>query len=78
MLTLLRLSIGVVLGLMLWTALAQGQGRPACDQQGQLKTPETVAGEVTKVDATQGKVTVRQSDGVGSRLEAKLREAPNC
>jgi aconitase B len=59
-----------------------------------VKTPETVAGQVTKVDAAQGKVTVRQSDGtvhefqaspetlkdlkVGGRIEAKLREAPNC
>ena len=94
MLTLLRLSIGVVLGLMLWTAMAHGQGRPACDQQGKVKTPEAVAGEVTKVDAAQGRVTVRQSDGtvhefqaspetlkelkVGARIEARLREAPNC
>ena len=94
MLTLLRLSIGVVLGLMLWTAIAHGQGRPACDAQGKVKTPETVAGQVTKVDAAQGKVTVRQSDGtvhefqaspetlkelkVGGRVEAKLREAPSC
>ena len=94
MLNWLRLSIAVVLGLMLWTAIAHGQARPPCDQQGKLKTPETVAGEVTKVDAAQGKVTVRQSDGtvhefqaspetlkdlkVGGRVEAKLREAPNC
>ena len=94
MLNLLRLSIGVVLGLMLWTALAHGQGRPPRDAQGKLKTPVTVAGEVTKIDAAQGKVTVRESDGtvhefqasaetlkdlkVGSRIEAKLREAPGC
>jgi len=94
MLALPRLSIGVVLGLMLWTAMAHGQARPACDQQGKVKTPETIAGEVTKVDAAQGKVTVRQADGtvhefqaspetlkelkVGGRVEAKLREAPSC
>jgi hypothetical protein len=94
MLNLLRLSIGVVLGLMLWTALAHGQGRPPCDPQGKLKTPVTVAGDVTKVDAAQGKVTVRESDGtvhefqaspetlkdlkVGGRIEARLREAPSC
>ena len=94
MLTLLRLSIGVVLGLMLWTAMAHGQARPACDQQGKVKTPETIAGEVTKVDVAQGRVTMRQSDGtvhefqastdtlkdlkVGGRVEARLRKAPNC
>jgi hypothetical protein len=59
-----------------------------------MKTPERVAGEVTKVDVAQGRVTVRQSDStvhefqastetlrdlkVGGRVEAKLREAPNC
>ena len=39
MLNLLRLSIGVVLGLMLWTALAHGQARPPCDPQGSELTP---------------------------------------
>jgi hypothetical protein len=55
---------------------------------------ETIDGEVTKIDADQGRVTVRQADGtvpefrasaetlqdlkVGGRVEAKLREAPNC
>ena len=94
MLTLLRLSIGVVVGLMLWTAIAHAQGRPACDPQGKVKTPDAVAGEVTKIDTAQGKVTVRQPDGtvhefqaspetlkdlkVGARIEAKLREAPAC
>ena len=59
-----------------------------------MKTPETVAGEVTKIDVAQGRVRVRQSDGtvrafqastetlrdrkVGGRVEAKLRDAPSC
>ncbi len=34
MLNLLRLSIGAVLALMLWTAMAQGQTLPVCDPQG--------------------------------------------
>lgn len=92
--TWLRLSAGLAVGLMLWTGTALGQGRPACDQQGKMKTPEKVEGEVTKIDVAQGRVTVRQSDGkvhefqastetlqdlkVGGRVEAKLREAPNC
>ena len=79
---------------MLWTGTALGQGRPACGQQAKIKTPERIEGEVTKVDVAQGRVTVRQSDGtvhefqastetlqdlkVGGRVDAKLREAPNC
>jgi hypothetical protein len=92
--TWLRLSAGLAMGLVLWTGTALGQARPPCDQQAKMKTPERVAGEVTKVDVAQGRVTVRQSDGtvhefqastetlrdlkVGGRVEAKLREAPNC
>ena len=92
--TWLRLSAGLAVGIMLWTGPALGQGRPACDQQGKMKTPEKVEGEVTKIDAAQGRVTVRESNGtvhefqasaetlqdlkVGGRIEAKLREAPNC
>jgi hypothetical protein len=92
--TSLRLSAGLAVGLMLWTGTALAQGRPACDQQAKMKTPERVEGVVTKVDVAQGRVTVRQSDGtvhefqastetlqdlkVGGRVEAKLREAPNC
>jgi hypothetical protein len=59
-----------------------------------MKTPERVDGEVTKIDAAQGRVTVRESNGtvhefmasketlqdltVGGRVEAKLREVPKC
>ena len=57
-------------------------------------TPQTVEGQVVKVDAAQNKLTVRQADGtvhefqasaealqgfkVGDRIEANLREAPKC
>jgi hypothetical protein len=91
----LRLSAaGLAVGVMLWTPVALGQARPECDQQAKLKTPERLEGEVTKIDAARGRVTVRQSDGtvhefqastetlqdlkVGGHVEAKLREAPNC
>jgi hypothetical protein len=92
--TWLRLSAGLAVGCLLWTGTALGQARPACDQQGKTKTPERVEGKVTKVDAGQGRVTMRASDGtvhefqastetlqdlkVGGHVEAKLREAPNC
>jgi hypothetical protein len=91
--TWLRLSVGLM-GLMLWTGTALGQARPACDQPTTMKTPERIEGEVTKVDAAQGRVTVRGADGtvhefqastetlqdlkVGGRVEAKLRERPSC
>lgn len=89
-----RLSAGVAVGCLLWTGAALGQARPACDEQGKVKTPERVGGEVTKVDMAQGRVMVRESDGtlhefqasketlqnvkVGGRVEAQLREAPKC
>ena len=92
--TWLRLSAGLAVGCLLWTGTALGQARPECDQQGKVKTPERVGGEVTKVDMPQGRVTVRESDGtlhefqasketlqnvkVGGRVEAQLREAPKC
>ena len=93
--TWLRLSVGLVaIGLMLWTGTALGQARPGCDPQAAMKTPERVEGEVTKIDAARGRVTVRESNGtvhefiasketlqdlkVGGRVEAKLREAPKC
>ena len=90
----LRLSAGLAVGLVLWTGMALAQGTPVCDQQGRVKTAERVEGEVTKIDAAQGRVTVRESDGkihefqassetlqdlkVGGRIEARLREAPRC
>ena len=93
--TWLRLSVApVAIGLMLWTGTALGQARPGCAPQGTMKTPERVEGEVTKIDAAQGRVTVRESNGtvhefmasketlqdlkVGGHVEAKLRAAPKC
>jgi hypothetical protein len=90
-----RLAAGLAVALiLLWTGTALGQSKPACDSQGNVKTPEKVAGQVVKVDPAQSKITVRESDGtvhelqasaealrdlkVGGRIEAKLREAPKC
>jgi len=86
----LRLSAALAMGLTLWTGTALAQVRPVCEKN----TPQSLGGEIIKVDAAQGKVTVRQSDGtmhefqasketiqslkVGSHIEAKLREAPGC
>jgi hypothetical protein len=87
-------TAGLALSLMLWTGSALAQGKPSCDAQGRMKTPEKVEGQILKVDNAQGKVTVREADGtvhefqasgdtlkdlkVGDKLEAKLREAPKC
>jgi hypothetical protein len=87
-------TAGLTVGLMLWTGSALAQGKPNCDAQGRMKTPETVEGEVVKVDTAQGKVTVREPGGtvhefqasaetlkdlkVGDKIGAKLREAPKC
>ena len=92
--TRLRLAAGLAVGLTLWTGTALGQGRPACDPQGKVKTAEKIEGQVIKIAIPQGRVTVREADGtihefqasaetlqdlkVGGRVEAKLREAPNC
>ena len=90
----LWLATGLAVGLILWTGTALGQAQPVCDQQAKTNTPQRVEGEVTDIDATNGRVTVRASDGtvhefqastetlqdlkVGGHLEAKLREAPKC
>jgi hypothetical protein len=87
-------TAGFAVCLMLWTGAAVAQGKPNCDAQGKMKTPEKVEGQVVKVDTAQGKVTVREPDGtvhefqasaetlkdlkVGDKLGAKLREAPKC
>ena len=90
----LGVTAGLAVGLMLWTGSALAQGKPNCDAQGRMKTPEKVEGQVLKVDTAQGKVTVREPDGtvhefqasaetlkdlkVGDKIEARLREAPKC
>lgn len=56
----------------------QGQAGPACDQQGRVKTPERVGGEVTKVDMAQGRVTVRGSDGTLHEFQASKERLQNA
>lgn len=72
MLTLLRVSIGVAVGLMLWTATAHGQGRPASDQQVTVRQSD---GTVHEFQASPEAV---QGFKVGDRIEGNLREAPKC
>ncbi len=89
-----RLARGFAVMLMLLTGTALGQGKPACDPSGKVKTPERVEGKVIKMDSAKGILTVRQTDGtvhefqasketledlkVGDPVKANLREAPKC
>ncbi len=81
------------------TALAQvkptecGQASPSASAAGKAAAPDTIQGEVVKVDPAQNKITVKGSDGamheftasketlaqykVGDKIEAK-RRASNC
>ena len=87
-------ATALVVTLALLSGPAFAQGKPACDPQGRVMTPQKVEGEVVKVDLAQNKVTVREADGTvhefqasretlqdlkaGDRIEANLREAPKC
>jgi hypothetical protein len=89
-----RQSAGLAVMLMMLMGMAWGQDNPACDSKGKIKTPELVEGQVSKVDRSQGKLTVRDSVGkeheffasnetlqdikIGDPIKAKLREAPEC
>ncbi len=87
----LSITAGLAMASLLMGGLAFGQPKPGCDK---AKAPEKVEGQVLKVDAAAGKVTVRENNGSthefqasketlqdlkpGDRIEAKLREAPKC
>jgi ribosomal protein S1 len=80
----MRTSLILVAAAML-CVIGQGTARA----EGKPNTPEVVAGQVTKIDPAQSRVTVRASDGtihefeasketlqglkVGDRIEAKRR-----
>ena len=81
-----QLGGALVLPALLWsgTALAQSTNPP-----NPANTPQTVSGQVIKIDRAQGKVTIREGNGKihefqasketlqdlkeGDRLEARLR-----
>jgi len=87
-------AAGFLVTVIACSELAFAQGKPACDPQGRVMTPQKVEGQVVKIDAAQNKVSVREADGkvhefqasketlqdlkVGDRIEANLREAPKC
>lgn len=85
----------VIAGAVLWsgTALGQANTKTGCEAM-KAGAPQKVEGQVVSVDANQGKVTVKTSDGktqdfqaspetirdfkVGDKIEARLRNAANC
>jgi hypothetical protein len=88
----MMLGSGIVTIGLLSSSLAFGQQKPAnCDK---ARVPDKVEGQVVRVDPGTSKVTIRDSKGMmhefqsnpetvkdlkaGDRLEAKLRQAPNC
>ncbi len=90
--TWIRLSIGFTAAVMLLSGTVLAANKPGdCGKAG---APEKVEGQVVKIDADQGKLTVRAADGtthefqgsketlqdykVGDQIKAKLRSAPDC
>jgi hypothetical protein len=89
-----RQAVGLAVMSVMTAGTGWGQVKPACDSKGMVKSPEMVEGQVSKVDLSQGRLTVRSSGGeeyeflassetlqdykVGDPIKAKLRQAPKC
>jgi hypothetical protein len=89
-----RKIAGLAVMLMTLMGTAWGQDKPTCDSKGNINTPELVEGQVTRLDRSQGRLTVRDGGGkeyeflasnetlqdykVGDPIKAKLREVPKC
>jgi hypothetical protein len=88
----MMLASGIVAVGLLSSSLAFAQQKPAnCDRS---RVPDKVEGQVVRVDHSNNKVTIRDSKGMthefqsnaetakdlkaGDRIEATLRQAPNC
>lgn len=95
MTTLAAVWVSLVAVAVLWTAAGAEQIKSVCEaQQKKVMSPEKVEGEVVKIDAANGKVTIREPDGKnyeffasqetlrdlkeGERLHATLRQVPKC
>jgi hypothetical protein len=87
-------TTGLLLAIAVWSGPVLAQGKPPCDPQGRVMTPQKVEGQVVKIDAARNLLTVRETNGtmhefqasketlqdlkVGDRVDANLREAPKC
>jgi hypothetical protein len=86
--TRLHLGGALVVPVLLWGGTALAQATPP-QSPNQANTPQTVSGEVVKIDRSHNRVTIRGADGTmhefqasadtlkdlkeGDRLEARLR-----
>ena len=62
-----QLGVALVAPILLWSGTALGQ---AANPPGQSNTPETVKGQVIKIDRSKGRVTIRASNGQTHEFEA--------
>jgi Cu/Ag efflux protein CusF len=83
-----RFGVAIAAPILLWSGTALGQSVNPPAHQG--ATPRMVEGQVVKIDRTQGRVTIRATDGTmhefqasketlqdlkeGDRIEARLRQ----
>ena len=83
-----QFGVAIAAPILLWTGTALAQAASPPVHQG--STPRTVEGQVVRIDRTQGRVTIRASDGSmhefqasketlqdlkeGDRIEARLRQ----
>jgi hypothetical protein len=83
-----RFGAAVAAPILLWSGTALGQAVTPPTTQG--RTPQMVEGQILRIDRSQGKVTIRATDGTlhefqassetlrdlkeGDRIEAKLRQ----
>lgn len=86
----MKLKVLLMAASLTLSAAAFAQDKPVAP--GKTSTPETIEGQVTQVDMSQGKLTVRASDGtihefkaspetlgtykVGDPIKARLRPSP--
>jgi hypothetical protein len=89
-----RYPAALVIFLAMLIGSAWAQDKLVCDTNGNIRTPELVEGKVSKINRSQGKLTVQDGDGkdyefrasnetlqdikIGDVIKAKLREAPKC
>ena len=66
-----RYGVALAAPILLWSATAFGQAaNPAANP---ARTPQTVEGQVVKIDRSQGRVTIRAADGATHEFRPRRR-----